>query len=300
MSELWYYAGANNQPQGPVPREQLLGLITAGQIGPVTLVWRNGMAAWAAASSLPELASAFAGPPPMMPPPVMRPAAQPYPQTAQPGPAYAAASAAPQMAAPAAAAAHDPEALTTVHPWRRFFAKMLDGVLFGIVMAFAFGQFGVGFMVEPGDTQWVRQAVIAIINSLLFSIYDASLVAALGTSPFRWLYGIHVLKRDGTKPDFVTALMRSLKRLVFGFGLGIPFVSLITVIIQYFMLKSNGISSWDRSSGTVSQHYRISGGKMIVLVLVWLLLLAGLVFLTLLFIGLAARLNQQMGIGIGK
>jgi RDD family/GYF domain 2 len=303
MAELWYYAGPNNQPLGPVPREQLLSMIGAGQMGPVTLVWRNGMAAWAAASSQPELAAAFSGPPvmpPVMPQPA-RPAAQPYPQYApQAGAAY---GAAPSAAAMAPASVGDPEALTTVHPWRRFFAKALDSVLFTIVAAFAFAQTGlgfemsVGFEYQAGNTDWIRQTVLSIVNLALFSIYDASLVAAMGTSPFRWLYGIHVLKQDGTKPDFGTSLMRSFKRMVFGFGLGIPLVSLITVIIQYFQLKNNGISSWDRSSGTVSRHYRIGGGKVVALVLIWLALLAGLAFISLAIIGVVAQMATQ---GVGK
>jgi hypothetical protein len=308
MAELWYYAGPNNQPQGPVPREQLLGLVTSGAVGPATLVWRNGMAAWAAASSLPELSAAFAGPPAMPPPMAAQTSYQQpvYQPQAAPRAAYSAASAAaasaapPAGAAPAAAASSGADALTTVHPWRRFFARMLDGVLFGVVATLALGQFGYGFEYQMSNQDLGRQTVIAIINTLLFTIYDASLIAATGTSPFRWLYGIHVLKQDGSRPDFMTALMRSLKRLVFGFGLGIPVVGLITTIIQYFMLKSNGISSWDRTSGTISQHYRISGGKMIALVLVWLLLLGGLVLLTFLFIGLALQMAQQQGIGIGK
>jgi len=57
------------QQQGPVPASQLPALAQQGILTPETLVWKPGMAAWAAAGTLPELAGLFAPPPGSVPPP---------------------------------------------------------------------------------------------------------------------------------------------------------------------------------------------------------------------------------------
>jgi len=47
----WMYM-ANGQQVGPVSKPQLEAMVTAGQLGIDTPVWRNGMAAWAPIGSL--------------------------------------------------------------------------------------------------------------------------------------------------------------------------------------------------------------------------------------------------------
>lgn len=57
----WFYAVGTVQ-QGPVTAEQVLQMLQNNQIGGDTLVWRDGMADWVPASSLPEFQ--LAAPPP--------------------------------------------------------------------------------------------------------------------------------------------------------------------------------------------------------------------------------------------
>jgi hypothetical protein len=47
----WYYANGD-QPLGPVPEEEFQALAKAGAIGPATMVWHEGMAAWALYSAI--------------------------------------------------------------------------------------------------------------------------------------------------------------------------------------------------------------------------------------------------------
>lgn len=62
----WYVGLAGSQ-QGPFDLGTLAGQVGAGAITRETLVWRAGMAQWARASDLPELAQLFANTPPPMP-----------------------------------------------------------------------------------------------------------------------------------------------------------------------------------------------------------------------------------------
>ncbi|MGO8691748.1 MAG: DUF4339 domain-containing protein [Thermoguttaceae bacterium] len=55
----WYYADGDIQ-RGPVSREKLLQLITAGQVGAADLVWTDTMGDWAPAGQVPGLIPAGA------------------------------------------------------------------------------------------------------------------------------------------------------------------------------------------------------------------------------------------------
>lgn len=63
-----WYVYINGQQIGPVNVQQVQSYITSGQMKQQDLVWKNGMANWASADSVPEIAALFG--PPTPPPPV--------------------------------------------------------------------------------------------------------------------------------------------------------------------------------------------------------------------------------------
>jgi membrane protease subunit (stomatin/prohibitin family) len=63
----WYVAVAG-QTRGPMTPEQLMQAIAAGQVNSASQVWTAGMASWAAAGQVPQLAGAFGAMPPPLPP----------------------------------------------------------------------------------------------------------------------------------------------------------------------------------------------------------------------------------------
>jgi hypothetical protein len=77
----YFYLGANNQQNGPVPAESL----KAYGVTKDTLVWCDGMANWAKASDVPELAPLFAPPTPPVPPAPPTPPTPPAPGSTQSG-----------------------------------------------------------------------------------------------------------------------------------------------------------------------------------------------------------------------
>src|SRR3954451_17828564 len=70
METLWFYA-AEGERRGPVPLEQLIPALLAAPEPRRVLVWREGIADWSEAGSLPEISG-------RLPPP--RPPAPPYDQ----------------------------------------------------------------------------------------------------------------------------------------------------------------------------------------------------------------------------
>ena len=65
-----WFVGVNGQSLGPYTVPDLQGFLSSGQLGPASLVWRQGLPDWAPVSTVTELAVLFMTPPPLvMPPP---------------------------------------------------------------------------------------------------------------------------------------------------------------------------------------------------------------------------------------
>jgi hypothetical protein len=90
----WFYT-KNGQQVGPVDEAELRNLLSSGQVASSELVWKDGMANWVAASTVPELADTTGGEIPLAPapPPSRQPVqALPYGGYPSPTPQYASGS----------------------------------------------------------------------------------------------------------------------------------------------------------------------------------------------------------------
>ena len=71
MPNISFFVAVNGQQTGPFNMQQLQQLRQNGQLTAQSLVWKQGMSSWAAAKTVPELASLFAPPIPGVTPPPM-------------------------------------------------------------------------------------------------------------------------------------------------------------------------------------------------------------------------------------
>lgn len=78
----WHYSVDGTQSD-PVPWETLVSLVRGGQVKASDLIWTEGMADWAPASSIPGLFQP--PPPPVLAPPAYAPSAAPSPAYPTPG-----------------------------------------------------------------------------------------------------------------------------------------------------------------------------------------------------------------------
>lgn len=72
----WFATPDGHSRVGPLTHEQLAGMVSQRQLGPTSLVWKEGMANWTPVQQVPELGAALAAaaaPPPMAPPPLAPP-----------------------------------------------------------------------------------------------------------------------------------------------------------------------------------------------------------------------------------
>lgn len=240
MTEIWFYRDAVGE-HGPVERDALPALVRSGKVDAATPL--RGVSGEAdAGSALPRL---FALPPP-----------------------YA-------DALPGSRIWTD----RSPHPWRRFFARLLDVTIAGELLLY----FGVGAfaLVEPEQgtafftflTTKHGTKVEAILAVLATVPANAILFALTGTTLGKAAFGIRVLK-DGAPLSFRVALRREAVVWMRGEGLGLPIITLVANAAAYRRLRDTGTTTWDEASSFQVVHRPTSRGSV-----VWMSLLAALLAL---------------------
>jgi hypothetical protein len=126
------------------------------------------------------------------------------------------------------------------HPWRRYFARMLDLWIVAVTLGFCIGLIAPEFLDETPDM------VFGIIASLVVLPYEAYLLSTWDRTIGKWLLGISVTKNNGKSLSVEEGFKRGWLVFYRGMGLAIPFVSLFTLIHQYGVLTKKGITTWDR------------------------------------------------------
>ena len=143
------------------------------------------------------------------------------------------------------------------HPWRRFFARVVDystlGLLLFVLFCFVFyaaiPEQAAGF-----EKVLQNQIAVAIILCLLWMPVEAFFLSAFGATPAKWLFGIRVAHPDGTLLSFSEAFERSLRVFVQGLGFSISFIALFTQLFAYRRLTKTGTTRWDAAANAVVSH----------------------------------------------
>ena len=248
---MTWYVRRGEREIGPLGEDALRALVGTGQITADTPLWREGLSGWTAALALPGVL----------------------------GPRAAAAA---QAAASLPADEAHREAAT---PWRRYWARSLDliigtfvaGVLLGSCLPALFAR-----LTTAAAGAWL---LFLILLPLALAL-DTLIHWALGNTPGKAIAGIEVLAQQDRRPLRAAAhLGRNFGVYAFGLGLGIPLVSLISLIMSYHRAAAGGTSPWDRFSG--SRAYALSGTAR----RTWMTAAAYLLVLAAL---LALRLHTQL------
>ncbi len=119
---------------------------------------------------------------------------------------------------------------TPVHPWRRYFARLLDIVVFGTL---AFGIIGIVFYaIAPSAADDLFSSLDGpggrildiILTTFVSTFFSAVFIGFIGTSIGKWVFGIKVTDHTGKTIGFKKAWERELKVWFRGLGIGIPLV----------------------------------------------------------------------------
>ncbi len=145
------------------------------------------------------------------------------------------------------------------HPWRRYFARMVDSILFITIFIF-FVEFLMGltgvtspgilrFISTPGGRFW-----LGFLALYLMIPVEAALLSRFKTTPGKWLFGIEVTTPAGDRLSSEDAGRRSFDVWVKGQGLGIPIVLIIPMMLAYRRLTRTGTTLWDTACHAVVTH----------------------------------------------
>jgi uncharacterized RDD family membrane protein YckC len=160
-----------------------------------------------------------------------------------------------------------PVAKPATHPWLRYWARSFD--LFALLMTLTLTG-----MVRPDS---FVQNLLALY---LFVPFETALLTIAGTTPGKWLFRIFIEDEEGRRPSPVAAVRRTVGVLVYGLGLLIPVVSLLTQVIGYMQLSDTGTTRWDRTAGTRVRHDPITPMRAALIMIVFFTLVAVLAVLS--------------------
>lgn len=142
--------------------------------------------------------------------------------------------------------------LAAPHPWVRYFARVFDLYVFVVVLGFVSGFLGLSLGVSSSplvaNLEWTIAAIV------LWVPFESLWLCLCGTTPGKWLLGVSVRSADGKKPSFGRAFQRSLLVATEGWGLGIPVLSLVTLIRGSRTLDSTNTTPWDLQANTTVHH----------------------------------------------
>lgn len=168
-------------------------------------------------------------------------------------------------------------------PWPRYFARMIDVLLLGMVGMMVLG-IALALATDIGEeamlaaTEGIGGMLLSNMLMFLLALLPIACLLAFAQTPGKWLFGIRVRNADGSRMRLWTSLKREAWVLVRGIGLGFPVVTLFTQISSFTDLKEDGITAWDRKLGCHVQHAPATwfwwvratiGGGLVLAVTVW-------------------------------
>jgi hypothetical protein len=169
----------------------------------------------------------------------------------------------------------------SLHPWRRYFARMFD------IYVFSFGAAVVVGILFPNLFSSKSDAGNDQITGLLFlAAYipvEAFCLYAFSTSLGKALYGIRIASGSQLAfPPiaFSQALRRSMLVWFRGLGMGIGIVTLFTLVTAFNNLKKNRTTTWDADMGWTVTHSEYGALRWIGILTCW----AGLTFVIIVLI----------------
>jgi uncharacterized RDD family membrane protein YckC len=170
-------------------------------------------------------------------------------------------------------------------PWPRFWARNLDMLLMMLLLLpllVAVGLLvpGVADILDGQKSQWL----LAILVVPLLLTMEAVCYTLCGNTPGKRLAGIRVLDARGGKLTFRRYLSRCFKLYVWGLGLGIPLVTLITMLRSHAAAAAGKLSRWDESLDT--RAVRVRPGT-------WRTVLTAVVYLSLVVLLVAGELMTE-------
>lgn len=155
-------------------------------------------------------------------------------------------------------------------PWLRYWARTVDLLLFAIVITI------LTLLISPELKLIEMSESFAFTVALIvfWVLFETVILTVCGTTPGKSLFSIKLTKTDNTSISFADAFIRSVRVCWRGMALGLPLISLFTMLQAYDTLSKDNVTSWDRDGAISIVHGRI-GKLRLAAIVVFLILLLG-------------------------
>ena len=140
--------------------------------------------------------------------------------------------------------------LHEVRLWARYFARMIDLCVLGIILGF----FWELFVPFPFPESFFISEFIIVVTGIFF---ESLCLITFGKTFGKWLLKIRLRTIDDKKLPFSIALKRSFLVAFKGLAAGFPIIALFTLLYAYSDLKEKGITSWDKKYSLKVTHQKI-------------------------------------------
>ncbi len=158
------------------------------------------------------------------------------------------------------------------YPVVRLLARVLDLTiyLFIIMLILLFYTFLVS-LIDGTENFVISNSYIFYVSvTLLLILLESYLFMIWGTSIGKKILKISIERVDNKPIDFNSAFKRTVLMWIFGLGLNLPVIQVVTMVLAYNDIRNGKQTYWDRKSGFIVEGKEITP---------WDLLIA-LIFLT--------------------
>lgn len=106
-------------------------------------------------------------------------------------------------------------------PWRRYFARQMDYVFYGVLWEFIFSVlFRQRYQLESG---WIFRIMVMFVPTIILMVFIEPLFLSIfGTTPGKWVSGISIMHGEGRKLTYKEGLQRIWKLIRNGEGFYVP------------------------------------------------------------------------------
>lgn len=144
----------------------------------------------------------------------------------------------------------DEDFVSSATAWSRYWSRLLDLIIWMGVCGFLFGALFPNIFLKLLDITGGNDFLVGVVLLPAVILIDALCLAAFGQTVGRAVAGIRVIKTSGERLTVSEAVNRNLQVYVKGLGLGIPLISLVTLLNAYGKISTDQETSWDESVET--------------------------------------------------
>ncbi len=147
-------------------------------------------------------------------------------------------------------------------PWQRLAARIFDYAIWGLLLALLLSE-----IARVGDgladfAFWVGHPLLApVIITGSWVPIEALLIASIGTTPGKWLFGVFLqfsisdaYARRDARAQLDRALRRSFRVWWEGVGCGFPLLAPVLIAVAYEKLAQNQETDWDFAQDVLVTH----------------------------------------------